>query len=329
MQATHTDSIILSGDVGGTKTNLSLARQHNNKPVLIKEEQFATADFASITDMLKQFLQGEVMPAKMCLGVAGPVNNGKVKFTNVNWEIDERKISAHFDNVPVCLINDLESTAYGIEVLEDDDFEQITGFTEKQTGNIGVIAPGTGLGEAGIYNGTLPHPFATEGGHCDFAPRQDIDIELLQYLQNIYGHVSWERVISGRGIYTIFEFLRDVRKMEVPAHLAKKLDEVNPKAISEHADECEICGMAMQMFFRYLATEAGNLALKLKATGGMYIGGGIVYKNIGLLNKPEFINHFCNVGRLSPLLQNISITVIMNNRAALLGAAHYAFTRIN
>jgi glucokinase len=317
---------LLAGDIGGTKTNLALYSYDGKTFTLLKEDKYRTKDYNDPGKMIADFLSKDKTPDRMCFGVAGPVLNGKVRITNVPWGIDSKEISKLYNNIPVYLINDLETTAYGLAVLEEKDLHVV--HEGKHTpGNWGIIAPGTGLGEAGLYwDGKSAHPFPTEGGHCDFAPREEPDLEMYTYLNRKFGHVSWERLISGPGIVTIYEFLRDVKEMEVPAWLTDKMLAHDDTAalISENADDVPICAETMNLFLRYLATEAANLALKIKATAGIFIGGGIMPKNLKLLDAHTFIRWFHDFGRMKHVLEDIPVKIILNDKTALLGAAWYA-----
>jgi glucokinase len=227
----------------------------------------------------------------------------------------------------VLLINDLEATAYGLSGTGQTDITVIHSGDKNISGNMCVIAPGTGLGEAGLYHdGRHYHPFATEGGHAGFSPVTETDIELYYYLEKIYGHVSWERLISGPGIIHIYQFLRNIKKRKVPHWLAEKLTHGEEAAvISQYAadQQCGICAETMSMFFRYLAVESANLVLKLKATGGLFIGGGIVPKVRYLVNRDEFMKNFLDAGRMRRLLKKVPVKIILDDRTALKGAALY------
>ena len=322
-----TDKSFLAADIGGTKTRLGLFKPGEAGLITVKEQTYRTRDFSQPVHMIKDFLASEEeTPDKICLGVAGPVKDGSVKLTNAGWEINTAAIASSFGKVPVYLLNDLEASAYGIASLKNTDFSVLHKGQSGSKGNMAVIAPGTGLGEAGLYwDGTLHHPFAAEGGHCDFAPRTALDIELFCWLQQKLGHVSWERVISGPGIQTIFQFLTEVKKKEVSGRLLDEMEKQDAAGlISQNSGSCPVCEETMQTFFRYLAYESANLVLKLKAVGGIFIGGGIIPKNQHLLNKETFLSHFSDFGRLSWLLEDTPITIISNPDTALWGAAYFA-----
>lgn len=313
---------ILAGDIGATKILLGLFRVNGNQLSKEREERFLTKDCGSFEEVIREFLDDEV-PDVISFGVAGPVMDGKVNITNVGTVLNSKQISEALNHIPVYFINDLEATGYGISSLKDEELKLIFEGRRDSTGNIAIIAPGTGLGEAGAYwDGHKYHPFSTEGGHCDFASRTQEDFDLYNYLKEKYTHVSWERVVSGNGIIQIFEFLQE--KKEIPAWLTTQLrNEDAAKVISSNAKKVEICGQTMQLFFRYLAQEAGQLALKTKATGGLFIGGGIMPQILSLLDIDAFVQQFTDFGRLKFLLETIPIKVILNEQAALLGAAAF------
>lgn len=319
------NSTVLAADIGGTKTNMAFYKWDGINFEVHNETTYQTGSFPGVIALIHEFLQGNKLPDKISLGVAGPVTNGVAKITNVPWEINSAEVSREF-NVPVSLLNDLEATAHGLAALKKEDIITIFEGSKEASGNVAVIAPGTGLGEAGLYwDGKSYQPFATEGGHSDFSPRSETDIDLYLYLTKKYGHVSWERLVSGPGIYEIYEFLHTEKGWKVPEWISEKmLKEDHSAVISESVVECEICAEVMNMFFRYLATESGNLVLKLKATGGLFIGGGIITKIHGLLDKDLFLKWFCDFGRFQNLLRDVPVTIILNEKTALLGAAVYA-----
>lgn len=319
-----TPRTVLAADIGATKTNMALIQFLGLDYSVLKENKFHTRDFADAPQMITKFLGGSKAPDRMSFGAAGPVQNDRVSITNLSWKIDSREISKQNDNTPVYLLNDLEATAYGLALLKKEDIHILYEPKKIIAGNMALIAPGTGLGEAGLYwDGSGYHPFANEGGHCDFAPRTELDIDLYAHLHKKLGHVSWERVVSGPAIPVIFDFLR-IKDREVPAWLAEKMLAHDPATvISENAEEAPICKETMDIFLRYLATEAANLALKFKATGGVFIGGGILPKIVRLVNPDSFMRSFHDFGRMKPLLQDIPVKIILNDKTALLGAAAY------
>jgi glucokinase len=317
---------LLAADVGGTKTHLAFVEMRGGDVHIVKEGIFPSKDFKSISEVFMQFIDKEHMPARISIAFAGPVLDGRALATNLGWNIDTRLLSKEFNVAQVHLINDLEAEGYGLAALKKQDLLTIYPGNTEAKGNAAIIAPGTGLGEAGLYwDGTALYPFATEGGHTDFAPRNQFDWELLQYLQNKYGHVSWERVLSGQGICHIYNFLRDVKHMEEPAWLKEKLQEEETGAVigAAAADGCPICVQALEVFVRYLAVEASNLALKLNATGGVFISGGIPPRIWNKDLQAIFLDNFNQVGRLRQLIELMPVHVVMNTKTVLLGAAYY------
>lgn len=327
--SSKTNHTILAGDIGATKTLLAIFSVSEGQILKVREERFITKDCDSFEEVIKEFLQNE-MADVISLGVAGPVMDGKVNITNVGTVLNSKQMSEALNQIPVYFINDLEATGYGISCLKDEELKLIVEGRKDATGNIAIIAPGTGLGEAAAYwDGYKYHPFSTEGGHCDFASRTHEDFELYHYLREKYTHVSWERVVSGNGIIQIFEFLQQ-KKKEIPAWLTTQLEnEDAAKVISSNAKKVEICGQTMQLFFRYLAQEAGQLTLKTKATGGLFIGGGIIPQILSLLDIDAFVQQFTDFGRLKFLLETIPVKVILNEQTALLGAAAFGTEHIN
>lgn len=321
---------VLAGDVGGTKTNLAFCRVDEEGVEVLHMKKFASADFHSCVDILHSFIEehGSLKADKICLGVAGPVIDGKVDLTNLNWFLDVADIRRDTGVKDVALLNDLEAIAYGLAGLRDEDFTWVHKGRSDSRGNMAIIAPGTGLGEAGLYwDGRAYHPFPTEGGHCDFSPRTELDMDLYWYMQKQFGVVSWEKVVAGPAIHEIYLFLRDERKRHVPGWLAEAMEtEEDPsRLISETAmeDKAAICVDTMNIFIRYLAREASNLVMKMKATGGLFLGGGIPPKISALFQKAQFYTHYMDCDRMQHLLETVPIRVINNDKAAVIGAACY------
>ena len=322
-------TIVFAGDVGATKTNLALYRIENNNYHLLQETKLVSKDYNNITELTRQFMRDAPKPDAICFGVAGPVLNGHATLSNLKWEIDIKEITAQYPGAGAYLINDLKATAYGLAVLEEKDVKIICEGSAAPAGNAAIIAPGTGLGEAGLYwDGKYFHPFATEGGHADFAARNSLDFELYTFLQQQFGHVSWERLVCGPGIENIYRFFRDEKHIEEPDWLTQKMRDADEAAIiSEHAEQSTLCKTTMQHFVRYLAFESANLVLKLNATGGLFIGGGIAPQIIHLLENDAFYTSFRQSGRLNFLLEKVPVKIILNTKTALLGAAYYAATQ--
>ena len=320
---------ILGADVGGTKTNLALFTATPGGVEIIKEVTYQSAEFNSFNAIVSKFLSENKLPTpdRICAGVAGPVVHGKVKITNLAEEMDMEDILNVNGVKEVSLLNDLEATAYGLAALAKEDIITLHEGNVSVKGNMAIIAPGTGLGKPGyIWDGELYHPFPTEGGHCDFSPRSGLDIELHLCLQNKYGIVSWERLVAGPGIHDIYLFLRDMRKKQEPEWLTKALREKDPSAIISNAGmrgDDGVCVETMEIFVRYLARESSNLVLKMKATGGLYLGGGIPPKIAPLLQKEIFLNNYFDCDRMRDLLENAPVKIITKDTTALLGAAYY------
>lgn len=325
--------MILAGDIGGTNTRLALCEQHGQGFRIIAEEKFVSADFSGLDQIIGQFLNGKSETVeKACFGVPGPVEGEIVKLANLPWVVNAQKIKLLLGIEKIGLINDLEANAYGLCELEENDFAVLNEGTKNPTGNAAIISAGTGLGEAGMHFEVAMktrHPFASEGGHADFAPRNELEIELLRFLFAKFKRVSVERVLSGKGLENIYEFLRDTGREDEPVWLAEEIAEngdgaavISNNGISGKAPICEI---ALEIFVSIYGAEAGNLALKMLATGGVFLGGGIAPKILAALRKPIFIDSFQEKGRMSEMLQKIPVRVVLNDQAALLGAAHFAF----
>lgn len=317
---------LIAADVGGTKTDIALFEHRKGELLLLREELYPSGQFGSLSELIRLFHPDTPLPARLSIAFAGPVLKGKARATNLSWEIDIRQIARELGVPDVFLLNDLEAEAYGLAALKAEDLICLHPGLPPAEGNAGIIAPGTGLGEAGMYwDGDALHPFATEGGHTDFAPRTAQDWELLRYLQNRYGHVSWERLLSGPGIGHIYRFLRDVGNREEPGWLKERMQNEDPATVIGSADAatCPVCAETLQLFVQYLAVEASNLALKLKTTGGLFLGGGILPKIWNPSLEALFLEHFFEVGRLRPLNEAIPVWLIKNPKAVLLGAAYY------
>lgn len=320
-------ALILAADAGGTKTDLALFEVRVDGLSVVREEVFPSAKFEAIEDIITTFQGNHAPPDRISIAFAGPVQQGKAQATNLGWRhIDATGLRRTLGVEHFFLLNDLEAGAYGLAALQQHDLLNIFQPDTPQEGNVGIIAPGTGLGEAGLFwDGRNLHPFATEGGHSDFAVRNETDWEFFSFLKQKFGHVSWERVLSGPGIYNIYCFLRDVKKGEEPSWLAEKIQSGDPAAAIAHgAKEGQlICRETLQLFVRYLAIEAASMALKYKATGGIFIGGGITPKIWNSELQDIFTTHFFQVGRMRPLLESMPVQLILNPKTALLGAAYY------
>lgn len=323
--------MILAGDIGGTNTRLGLCRKSGAVIEIVAQEQFASADFASLGAIVKKFLDAHPSsPERACFGVAGRVSEGQAKLSNLVWTVDASEVQTIIPQI--VLINDLEANAYGLSELSEQDFAILNQGEPEAAGNAAIISAGTGLGEAGLHfeegcGGKL-RPFATEGGHADFAPRNELEIDLLRYLLAKFGRASFERVLSGNGLCNIYDFLRVSGRAAEPPALADELRQAADVAavISQHGlgGTTAICVQALEMFVSIYGEAAGNLALKMLATHGVYLGGGIAPKILPKLQEPIFMQSFVEKGRMRELLEKIPVRVVLNEQTALLGAAHYA-----
>jgi len=323
--------MILAGDIGGTKTVLALYRDPSEKLEPIKEEVFKSQEFPQFEQVLSKFF-GENKNGKMsaiCIGVAGPVKNGRCETTNLPWVLDEKEIGKTWGVEKVKLLNDLEAAAYGMLFLPSHEMAELNkGTPSSEKGNIAVIAAGTGLGEAFLcWDSGGYIPVASEGGHSDFAPQSDQEIELLKFLRSELGHVSYERILSGPGIFNIYRFLRATGPYPEPDWLKEKLQSGDPSATITQiglARENELCLETLNLFTSIYGAEAGNLALKALSVSGVFIGGGIAPKIFEKLNDGAFMKAFLNKGRYTKLLKEIPVKVSLNSKAPLIGAAQYA-----
>ncbi len=318
--------MILAGDIGGTKTDLALfdADLH-----VLARQQFASGQHASLNDVVRTFMDlhpGEVGAA--CFGIAGPVHGGTVTTTNLPWTISDASLAQTIGIGAVGLLNDLEATAFGVMALPPEDFVVIQAGAPEAASHQAVIAAGTGLGEAGLFwDGQRHRPYASEGGHASFAPRNEVEMALLTYLTAEFGHVSYERVLSGPGLFNLYRFLRDTSRYEEPAWLTDELRQGDPPATIARAGlarTSELAVAALNLFVSIYGAEAGDLALKAYATGGVYVAGGIAPKILTALADGVFVASFADKGRMRSLLNTIPIRVVTNGMVNLIGAAHCA-----
>lgn len=326
--------MILAGDVGGTKVHLALYGFEHGRLSHVRDERFPSREYAGLEEIIRNFLieSGDPDVKAACFGVPGPVRGGRLKLTNLPWVVDSRELSKALDINHLFLINDLEANGYGIAELDPEQLFELSAGAPGSVGNEGLVSAGTGLGEAIlVWNGKMHIPMASEGGHCDFSPRNEEEIELLRYLQEkLKGRVSFERVVSGQGLTNVYTFLRDVKKMEEPDWLRERMLAEDPNAIiGELGQEGsnELCVKALDMFVSAYGAEAGNLALKVLSVGGIYLGGGIAPKILKKMRDGAFMKAFSDKGRLSDLLVQMPVRVILESRSALMGAAAYADAR--
>lgn len=324
--------MILAGDIGGTHARLAFFDVTNSRLRLVSASVFPSREYSGLDQIVSKFVQSaHVRTDTACFGVAGPVRSGRVETSNLPWVIESKRLADELQIKRALLINDLEANAWGIPALEPTDVVSLNQVKGSPVGNQAVISAGTGLGEAGMYwDGTQHQVFACEGGHTDFAPRNQLEVDLLQYLQKRFGHVSYERVVSGPGLVNLFHFLRDTGRGTEPAWLSEEMQHADPAAaISKAALEgkCPLCEQAIDLFVTLYAAEAGNLALKLMATGGVYLGGGIAPKLLSKLAGPLFMQSFVSKGRMQSLMETMPVRVITNDQTGLLGAARCAWAK--
>jgi glucokinase len=321
------ESFLLAGDIGGTKTTLAIIDPIKGPRSFIVKETLPSSNYLTFDALLDVFLKQNNYPlSRGCFGIAGPVFEGSVQMPNNPWLIEESTLSNKL-KIPFHLINDLEAIANSVPILEKDDLESLSVGNATNHGSLVVIAPGTGLGEAHLHwNETCYQSYPSEGGHVDFAPTNQMQFDLLIFLQDRIGHVSYERVCSGPGLLNIYAFFKESSKYPEPEWLSDQISKAdNPTPIISQAaleGKAEIAVATLDLFVSILGSEAGNLALKELATGGVYIGGGIPPRIIPFLKKELFMDSFKNKGRFSSMLANIPVYVITNPDAALMGAAH-------
>ena len=320
--------VYLAGDIGGTKTHLALYASQDESVKSIVSKKYPSHEFEDLESIVRQFWDEH--PGKFekaCFGVAGPVNNGFCKTTNLPWTIDAKKMERDLGIHNVFLINDLEANAFGIKTLDSSSFYVINRGDSNARGNQALISAGTGLGEAGFYyDGKTTRPFACEGGHTDFAPRDELEIELLQYMWKKHPHVSYERILCGHGFYELYLFMIEVlKKPKCDAVEGRKAKEDPSIIITREGirESDPTCVEVLQLFVSIYGSEAGNLALKYLATGGVYVGGGIAPKILEELKKHTFFDAFVNKGRFQDLLRAIPVKVVLDDETALRGAAYF------
>jgi glucokinase len=318
---------MLAADIGGTKSRLAIVELTDARPVITLEQTYASADYDSLSEIIQTFLQtANESPTLAGWSVAGPVNQRSCKITNLPWQIDADLLEQELKLSRSIILNDIEASAWGLSALSSDQIITLQPGVSPQPGNRAIIAAGTGLGEAGIYwDGTNLRPFATEGGHSDFAPTTPEQFELSQYLQKKLSHSTWEDVLSGPGLINIFNFFLDQSGDDTPGWFLKAETDREDLAAAifsqADANQDSIAVAALEMFVQLYAAEAGNLALKYLARDGLYIGGGIAPKILTWLQRPEFLQEFCAKGKMSELMKSIPVHVVMDERVALYGLA--------
>jgi len=321
--------MILAGDIGGTNARLALFEANGANVREAVGETFPSRQHKTLEEIVALFVQRH--PATIesaCFGIAGPVRDGRSETPNLAWVVDARELAKAAGIAKMRLINDLEANAFGVATLAHKDFSIINAGASNAIGNQAVISAGTGLGEAGLYfDGKHHRAFASEGGHCDFAPRDDVEDALVAWLRKQFGHASWERVLSGPGLYNIYQFLRDTGRGTEAPWFAEESKHTDPSVLVSRAgmeNRCQLCVDALDLFVSFYAAEAGNLALKVMALGGIFLGGGIAPKIAPKLQQPTFMKSFCAKGRMSAMLEAIPVRIILNDLTALQGAARCA-----
>lgn len=320
--------MILAGDVGGTTTRLGCFSVEGEACVPVAQCRVPTRDYPALETILEEFLSSRPWELRgVCLGVAAPVMEGRTEPVNLPWVVDTQALQRLLGLETVWLINDMEATAYGTQVLPAEAGAALQPGRPVPRGNAVVIAPGTSLGEVTlIWDGQGCRAIPSEGGHADYAPRSAVELALYEHLAKTFGHVSYARVLSGPGLHAIYQFLKAAGRGEEPAWLAEWLLHRDPsEGISAAALEgrSRLCAQALDLFVSILGAEAGNLALRGMARGGVYVGGGIAPKILGKLQDGTFLKAFVDKGRLAPFLSTIPVRVILNEQAALYGAASH------
>jgi glucokinase len=321
--------MILAGDIGGTHTRLAFFDVVDGRFSLVSASVFPSREYSGLDEIVAKFVYtANLRPDTACFGIAGPVRNGRVEASNLPWLIEAKRLADELKVKKAVLINDLEANAWGIPALDAKDVVELNHVKEPPVGNQAVIAAGTGLGEAGMYwDGLQHHVFASEGGHGDFAPRNQLEVDLFNYLRTRFGHVSYERIVSGPGLVNVFNFLRDTGHGTPPQWLIDEMAHSDPAAAISRAaidSKCALSEQALDLFVSIYGAEAGNLALKIMATGGVYLGGGIAPKMLAKLSGPLFMQAFTGKGRMQALLESMPVRLITNDQIALLGAARCA-----
>lgn len=330
--------MILAGDIGGTKTNLALFDSKGGSYAYSHLATYPSQSYPNLNAIVYEFLDScksmYEAPKTACFAIAGPIIDNVCKATNLPWVIDAQYLSKALDIPNVYLLNDLEANAWAIEILNQDNLLELYAGRGKKLGNRAVVSPGTGLGEAGLFwDGRLYQPFACEGGHCEFGPRDDVQIELCRYLLQKFGHASYERILSGPGLVNLFHFFKESRGYKEESWLTEefKTSSEPARVITQNAlnHKSPLCVDSLNLFVSILGSEAGNCALKFMSKGGLFLGGGIPPKILPKLKEPIFLNSFVDKGRFKELLESIPIDVILDDKASLKGAAHYCRLKLD
>lgn len=320
---------ILAGDIGGTKTILGLFELQRSVLRSKRIYTYPSEKYRNFELILKEFMKDHHMDLEgACFGIAGPINHGNCQATNLPWAVNQSVLKRILRIKKVSLINDMEATANGIQVLPKKAFAVLNPGNPQPKGNIAVLAAGTGLGEGMLlWDGKKYHAVGSEGGHADFAPCNKNELNLCRYLFDKFGHSSYERVLSGPGLLNIYNFFKEENMSEEPIWLKKELSQESPGFVitqNAHKGQNKLCIKTIDLFCSIYGSEAGNLALKILARGGVYLGGGIAPKILHKLQDGTFKKSFRNKGRFSKFLSKIPVNVILEEKTALYGAAMYA-----
>jgi glucokinase len=321
--------VLLTGDIGGTKTELAYFEAVDGQLKLGQHERYPSHDHTTLDEIVATFVAEHPAPIeRAAFGIAGPVVKGRATTTNLPWTVEADSLAHLLQLDHVALINDLEAVAYGTTMLGADDVVVLNRGRWDATGTVAVIAAGTGLGEAGLWwDGRQHWPFSSEGGHCEFAPRDELELDMLRFMQAEFGHVSYERILSGPGLVNVYRFLRDTGRASEPSWLADELRQDDAAAAISAAGVAgtsPLCVQALHVFVSVYGAQAGNLALTINSAGGVFIGGGIAPKILPVLQLPLFMQAFTSKGRLSEILEAMPVKVIVNSTTPLLGAARAA-----
>ena len=321
--------MILSGDIGGTNARLAYFDVRDGQLSLVTEQVYPSREHSGLDEIVAKFVASQPQkPDLACFGVAGPVRNGRVEASNLPWIVETSNLARELNLPSTIVINDLEANAWGIPELKEKDLIPLNRGSGAPSGNQAVVAAGTGLGEAGMYwDGRQYRVFASEGGHCDFAPRNELEIDLLRHLSARFGHVSVERIVSGPGLVNVYRFLRDTHRGDEPSWLTEDMTQRDPAAAITAAalsGKSPLAENAVDLWISIYGAEAGNVALKLMATGGVFLGGGIAPRLASRLPGLLFMQAFVSKGRMQRLLETIPVKLIIYDKIALFGAARYA-----
>jgi glucokinase len=324
--------MILAGDIGGTNARLAYFQPQNGRFQLVSERVFPSREHGGLGEIVTQFLdESGTRPEAACFGIAGPVRNGRVETSNLPWVIEQSTLANQIHLAATLLINDLEASAWGIGALGTEDLVTLNPGAGSVAGNQAVIAPGTGLGEAGLFwDGSRHHVFACEGGHTDFAPQGELQAELLRFLVERFGHVSYERILSGPGLVNVYEFLCANGCGKQSAELAAAMQDGDPAAAISRAalsGNDALAEKALDLWITVYGAETSNLGLKIMSTGGLFLAGGISPKILPKLKGSTFLEAFLDKGRMRPLVAAMPVHVVTNEKAGLLGAARCAAVR--